>query len=364
MNILLISSDQSVFREGSDTRIRLKTYAQIIGTLHVLCRAPKRIEEQDGPLVLHGVPASKLLSPFALMSRAHELVLKENIMVVSAQDPFEHGLAALQAVRGTRAQLHIQVHTDFLSPWYTRTSLLNRVRVLLAAQVLPHAAAVRVVSKRVAEAVTATYGVRSVAVIPIVTEPAPPTVGMLPTTFAFTLITHCRVEKEKRLGDVLEALRIARHTYPDVGLVVVGEGRERRSLELLSRRLGLTDAVVFLGERSDARSLLGAADAYIQASAYEGYGRSLIEAALAKLPIITTNVGIVDDVLIDTESALVASVGDSRRLAEHIGALRGDEALRESLAARAWQEVAAHLASLGDTKEAIARDLMHTARTP
>mgnify|MGYP002145328348 CR=1 FL=1 len=62
-------------------------------------------------------------------------------------ESFEHGLAALRAVRKTGAKLHIQVHTDFLSPWFVRDGnwrsprvrmpLLNRWRRGIADEVLP-----------------------------------------------------------------------------------------------------------------------------------------------------------------------------------------------------------------------------------
>src|SRR3989344_3548115 len=114
--------------------------------------------------------------------------------------------------------------------------------------------------------------------------------------FTFTLIAVGRLEPEKRIEDILAALKLVAKQYPMVGLFIVGEGSERGRLERMARHLGLGDKVIFLGERPDVRALIASAQAFIQASAYEGYSRTLIEAALAKVPIITTDVGIVGEV--------------------------------------------------------------------
>ncbi|MCX6787560.1 MAG: glycosyltransferase [Candidatus Kaiserbacteria bacterium] len=160
MKALFISNDPMIFNAASPSRARMRTYAAAIGELHVLSSAGKDAkEEQDGNLFLHPVHAWKIFRVRALAARAHTLILAQGIEVVSAQDPFEHGLAALRAVAGTNAKLHIQVHTDFLSLWFTRSGnwrsprvrmpLLNRYRRSIADCVLPAADGIRTVSERV-----------------------------------------------------------------------------------------------------------------------------------------------------------------------------------------------------------------------
>ena len=166
MRVLFISNDPRIFDAASDARARMRTYAVAIGELHVVSSAgPKAKEEQDGNLFLHPIHTWKIFRVRALALRAHELILKNGIDVVSAQDPFEHGLAALRALTGTNAKLHIQVHTDFLSPWFVRSGnwrspsvrmpFLNRYRRRIADRVLPAADGIRVVSERVRAALIA-----------------------------------------------------------------------------------------------------------------------------------------------------------------------------------------------------------------
>src|SRR5665213_2739104 len=129
MKALYISNDPSLFEEGNPARLKMKDCAQAIGTLHILTRvSPAYLgpsEKQDGPLFLHAVRGPRFVALWRLPARARALIVKEGIEVVSAQDPFEYGKAAMQAVKGTNAKLHIQIHTDFLSPWFTR-SVISR----------------------------------------------------------------------------------------------------------------------------------------------------------------------------------------------------------------------------------------------
>lgn len=375
MNLLFISNDPMIFEEGSAVRARMRRYAEAAaqtgGVLHIISRAKQHAEVTDGPLILHGMTGKNLL---AMRARARALVRKESIAVVSAQDPFEHGWVARSAVRGTQAKLHIQLHTDAFSPWFVRSGimrspqvrvpLMNRVRRRIADSVLPKADGIRVVSQRVKDSLIARYGAQmeKAAVIPITVDTNVPQKIPLPEpAFPFTLITVSRLEPEKRIEDILYALAGLKDKYPAVGLMIVGKGSEQRTLEALVRKLGLGDRVRFLGARADARALMASAQAYVQASAYEGYGITLIEAALAHVPIITTDVGIVGEVFKGNESVLSAPPGDPAQLLRNIQRLLLDESLRVSLPLRAEEAARAHLANAHTAPADIIADITRLA---
>lgn len=371
--VLFISNDPGLFEEGSAVRTRMQAYAGLIGELHILARSRQDSLESIGPLTLHGRRISKLRSPIELAKRAHALILAHGIDVVSAQDPFEHGWAAMQAVRGTQAKLHVQVHTDFRSPWFVRSGnlrspkvrmpLLNHVRRAIADRVLPEADGIRTVSKRVKESLMARYGARITepSVIPIeVSAQVPDAVALPPHAFTFALIAVSRLEPEKRIEDLISALARIRMRYPSVGLFIVGEGSERAKLERMARMLGMNGCVVFLGARADARGLMRSAQAFIQASAYEGYGLTLIEAALSRVPIITTDVGIVGEVFSGYEEVLAAPPADPAALATHIMGLVEDLHYRTQLVMSAELAAKKHLESYGDLPQLIQEDLVRT----
>ncbi|MSU74857.1 glycosyltransferase [Candidatus Kaiserbacteria bacterium] len=372
MKVLFVSNDPTIFDVTSEARARMRTYAIAVGELHIVSSAGfSAQEEQEGNLFLHPVHSWKLFRVGALARRARVIILQYGIEVVSAQDPFEHGLAALKAVRGTNARLHIQVHTDFLSPWFVssgnwrspqvRMPFLNRYRRQIANTVLPQADGIRVVSERVKMSLIERYDSRipEPSVIPVPVDSVVPEPTRLPPhpAFTFALIAVSRLEPEKRIEDILAALKLVSVHYPMVGLFIVGEGSERGKLERMVHTLRLTDKVVFLGHRADARGLMASAQAFIQASAYEGYGRTLIEAALAKVPIITTDVGIVGEVFVGYEDVLAVPVADPTALSLSIVGFIEDNAVRQNLPAHA--EVTAHtyLASIGPLPERIMADL-------
>lgn len=371
MKALFISNDPALFVEGSEARTRMRSYADAIGELSIISRAPRSQEIHEGPLHLYGVRTGKLFSPLTLASKAHQLIKKQGIEVVSAQDPFEHGWAALKAVRGTSARVHVQVHTDFLSPWFRSSlgvssfsmRLLNRIRVQIADYVLPRVAGVRVVSKRIQTSLMERYTSRIgwVRVVPIavpcdIQEEVP----LPPASFTFGLLAVGRLEPEKRLEDILKALHRIHATYPSVGLYIVGSGREESRLKNMVRALGLTERVVFLGARADAQGLMRSAHGFIQASAYEGYGRTLIEAALARVPIITTDVGVVGEIFEGYKDVLSVPPGDPAAIAVQIVGLIEDPTARHSLMINAEIAARAHLVSSEETVRAICEDLRRT----
>lgn len=375
MKVLFISNDPSIFIEGSSSRARMRAYAAAIGDLHILSVAPSGSRTvSEGSLTLHPFHGGKLRALLFMSSAAHRIIRANGIEVVSAQDPFEHGWIAREAARGTSCALHVQVHTDFLSPWFVRGGVfrspqarvpsLNRFRRFLAARVLPHADGIRVVSKRIRDSMLATYGtrIREPQVLPIVLPGEVPAAEPLPPhRFTFALITVGRLEPEKRIADIFYAIARLGHQHKETGLIVVGDGSERPKLEALAKRLGLSERIVFTGWLEGATGsswgMMRSAQAYIQASAYEGYGRTLIEAALARIPIITTDVGIVGDVFKGYEEVLAAPPGDPAALATHIRGLLDDHQARAIFVQAAEKAARAHLSGMGDAATAIRDDM-------
>ena len=377
MHVLLMSGDQKVCEAGSPVRARLTKYAEEVakqgGELHVLTRASATCEDSEGPLHVHGIRAPKVLSPWILGRFGKQLIRAHAIDVVSAQDPFEHGLAALWAIKGTPARLHLQVHTDYLSPWFTRAGIfrspqvrrpmLNRLRIRLADHVVPHASGIRVVSERIKRSMMERYGNRipEPAVIPLpVRTDVPPRVELPPRPFTFTLIAVSRLEPEKRIPDLLAVVKRLREGYPSLGLVIVGDGTQRQRLEKLARSWGIADRVMFLGWRDDAWGLMQSANALIQASAYEGCQGTLLEAALAGVPIITTDVGIVGEVFVGYESVFAAPVGDPANLAALTAQFIEDSQARALLALEGKRAAEAFIARTKNGPADIIEDIART----
>ncbi len=117
-------------------------------------------------------------------------------------------------------------------------------------------------------------------------------------------------------------------------LWIVGEGPERAPLEELSRQKGLTDRVIFLGQRDDVPDLLGLADLFLLTSINEGFGLVLVEAMACALPVVATRVGGIPEVVADGTSGILVPAGDLPALARALERLIANPELRRRMGER------------------------------
>jgi glycosyltransferase involved in cell wall biosynthesis len=136
------------------------------------------------------------------------------------------------------------------------------------------------------------------------------------------------------LKDHLTAIRTVERLVarrPEVRLVLVGEGPERKPIEREVRQRGLTEQIRLLGLRKDVARLVSAADVFLLTSVSEGIPLTLIEAMGAGLPVVSTDAGGVPEVVMDGRTGLLAPVKDDARLAEHCLRLAADPGLRAEM---------------------------------
>ena len=116
--------------------------------------------------------------------------------------------------------------------------------------------------------------------------------------FDFINVAGLRPQKNQKLLLRAFANTVARH--PASRLCIVGDGSERHELENLANELGLSDAVEFLGqisEKTKVRDALWSSKVFILSSDYEGLPLSAIEAMACGLPVISTDVGGMSDIV-------------------------------------------------------------------
>ena len=104
-------------------------------------------------------------------------------------------------------------------------------------------------------------------------------------------ISVARLSAEKDFPTLLRAIALAIREVPDLQLKLVGDGPERAKLEGLTRELGITSCVEFLGERTDVPNLLAQAGFFVSSSLTEGISLTLLEAMAVGLPVVATAVG-------------------------------------------------------------------------
>ena len=119
--------------------------------------------------------------------------------------------------------------------------------------------------------------------------------------------------------------------------VVAGDGALRTSLERDSAARGAP--VRWLGLRRDVPDLLAAADLFVLPSERDALPTVLLEAMAAGLPVLTTPVGGIPEIVADGETGVLVPAGDPEELAAALGRLAGDEGLRRRLGAAGQRRV-------------------------
>ena len=132
--------------------------------------------------------------------------------------------------------------------------------------------------------------------------------------------------------DHLTAIRTIKH-LPDTALVIVGSGPLEAELQKEAESLGLTSRVRLVGHRSDARALIGAADALLVPSLWEGHPFVAIEAMAASVPVVAASSPGLHEWIIQGENGLLAKVGDHKELAGCLRRLSEDQELRARVVA-------------------------------
>ena len=119
-----------------------------------------------------------------------------------------------------------------------------------------------------------------------------------------------RLARQKRPDLAIEALARVRKRVPHAELHLASEGPEREDIERLAARLGVADAVVFLGYRDDVPALLARAACVLLTSDYEGAPLTVVEAMAAGVPLVATRVGGIPEVVSHGETGFLANAGD------------------------------------------------------
>ena len=129
---------------------------------------------------------------------------------------------------------------------------------------------------------------------------------------------------QKALDVLVRAAAELLPEHPGLRVLIAGEGPERERLESLAAELGVAEAVTLLGLRSDVPDVLAALDVAVVSSSFEGTPLAVLEYMDAGLPVVSTRVGGVPDLIDDGEHGLLVEPGDPAALASAIGALLRD----------------------------------------
>jgi glycosyltransferase involved in cell wall biosynthesis len=142
-----------------------------------------------------------------------------------------------------------------------------------------------------------------------------------------------RLKKYKSADHLLHAFQVVRQEIPDVQLQIIGDGTYRSALERLSRELGISENVQFLGYLSQKETVqrLQQMTVLANCSAKEGWGLTVIEANSCGVPVVASDVPGLRDSVVDGKTGLLFEYGNIEQLASKLLLLLRDEHLRKLL---------------------------------
>ncbi|MDG2194154.1 MAG: N-acetyl-alpha-D-glucosaminyl L-malate synthase BshA [Polaribacter sp.] len=143
------------------------------------------------------------------------------------------------------------------------------------------------------------------------------------------ILTHVsNFRPVKRTSDVIRVFEIIQRTIPSK-LLMVGDGPEKRKAEILAKKLGIADKIIFLGNSNEVVRVLCYSDLFILPSETESFGLAALEAMAAKTAVVSTNAGGLPEVTVHGETGFLNAIGDVKSMAENALKILKDDAALE-----------------------------------
>ncbi|MBS3945672.1 MAG: glycosyltransferase [Melioribacter sp.] len=130
--------------------------------------------------------------------------------------------------------------------------------------------------------------------------------------------TVARLAEQKGLIYLVNAAKLVCEIIPNVTFEIVGEGKLRNLLIDETKRLQITDKVIFKGKNQNVAGFLEQIKIFVLPSLWEGLPTVIMEAMAAGVPVIATNIPGTDELIRDGVNGILVPARDSQALAEAI----------------------------------------------
>lgn len=344
MKLLMISGDRSVAsgKRGpfAHTLAGLATHFERIDVLTPRVTSDDRAWERLVPpnVHIHTAPVGLWGHAKWVASYGETLVRNHDIRVatVHASPPFHHARGAVKLAKKTGIRLAMEVHHVVGHP--VAASFQERVAYALSRLMLPRLAkgvrAIRVVNKGMVGFLKK-WGIKEqlLHVVPsfyLDGSLVPKVQDVHPSV---SLSFCSRLVPNKNLPLVFKAMQL----LPQATLVVISDGPMRKKWEALARELGVAPRVTFRGWLSDETEVarvMKSAHVFVMPSLSEGGPRVALEAMMLGMPVVSTKVGVMPDVIVHGRNGYLVDA-TPEAFADALKPLLADPALRERVGAEA-----------------------------
>jgi len=335
LNILTLGSDRGLFTGPEHpTAQRFIEYSKRLDWIGAVAYTPKgkykKVELSSSCSICPSNSPSKFTYILDALKLCSEIIENKKIDAVVAQDIFIFGLTGYLLKKRFKIPLVVHFHADFLkNRYWLRESPVNYLLELLGFFVARRADLIRTVSTRIANNLLktgiekkrifyATPPVEADSFIKRDLKEESALIGQYGLSDRKTFLFVGRLCKQKNLPMLFKAVTKIKQDFPEVKVLLLGDGPERKALENLATRLSLDEIVVFVGKvpHDKLKSFIRITRALILCSFYEGTAKVIKEAAFAGRPTICTDTSGADDVVIHGKTGFIIPVGNATSLSE------------------------------------------------
>ncbi|MFC2052220.1 glycosyltransferase family 4 protein [Chloroflexota bacterium] len=155
------------------------------------------------------------------------------------------------------------------------------------------------------------------------------------------IVSTSRLTPKNGIPDLIKAAARVSQEFPDIRLIIIGDGVQRPELERLIHELRLESKVELLGSVPNAQipKYLNMADLFVRPALAEGFGISFIEAMACHIPVIGSSVGGILDIIEDESNGFMVTPGDVNDIAQKIVTLLSNKELSQKLADEGYKTV-------------------------
>jgi len=137
-------------------------------------------------------------------------------------------------------------------------------------------------------------------------------------TNPFQFVYVGRLVFYKNVEVAIKAIKIMKNTFPNVKLIIVGDGTYKEYLKNLVKELDMADNVVFRGRVSEEEKIriIASSQAVVFPSIHEGFGIVILEAFMQKKPVLVSDVRPLSDIIKHEKTGMVIPFNDEKKWAE------------------------------------------------
>lgn len=335
MNVLIMTSDINVLRDQSSSRADILKRASLAS--HALIIVLNSSSDRYNPdRISNSLLIAPTNSPFRLLAPLHAF------RIARRQFFFQNALQADLVIGDDAALAGV---TAWLIAWWFKKPFLAAMRIntlargyasysigcwaesVVALFVVRRANALAITSEGI-RASLAEYGTAlsdCAALIPrymdiqaFLDEPIRVDLAAKYPHFKVILLVIEPLEPEYDVGLAITALAQVVRVFPHVGLVIVGDGSQKRKLTSKARSLGILDHIAFENRTENLSSYLKTARILLVTAPFLEYADTIAYAAAASCAIVSTPVGAASDLIEDGVTGFVCEPGDHACFASHI----------------------------------------------